>query len=130
MAAELELETQEVVLDCEQGRARGCYSYCCRLIVRLGPGESEPGGLTGPGKRCVDKDPKTGYCVHFDRPSGQCGVWERRPQVCREYDCNEDPLLGAVIELGSPHLGIAARLSVGRRPENLVRRLPTLPSKV
>ena len=97
--------TSTTVLDCEAGRLLGCQSFCCRLIVRLGPGEIDPGvseedRSTSPFKSCVDKDLTTGRCVYQDPESGNCLEWERRPAQCREYDCNEDPRLQIVLRDG------------------------------
>jgi len=89
-----------VVLDCEEGRRRGCASFCCRLIVRLAPGERDPGQPHRTEKRCVDKHPDSGLCVYMDPETELCTVWDRRPKVCREYDCNEDPLLQIVLRDG------------------------------
>lgn len=87
------------LLDCEAGRAMGCRSFCCRLIVRLKKGEALPGHE--PGKKfCVDKSPSDGLCVYFDRESGRCEIWDERPTICREYDCNYDPLLQVVLRDG------------------------------
>jgi len=89
-----------VILDCDEGRRLGCGSFCCRLIVRLAPGEADP---TLPGRRdksCVDKDPVTGLCVHFDPTSSRCRIWHQRPSVCRAYDCNRDPLLAVALRDG------------------------------
>ena len=79
-------------VDCCKGREIGCQTYCCRLLVRLDPderGESK-NGLPAPG--FVDKA-EDGYCVHFNRDSMLCAIWENRPRVCREYTCNTDDLL-------------------------------------
>jgi hypothetical protein len=58
-------------------------------------------------KRCVDKDVKSGWCLHLDDTSYACKVWRRRPNVCREYDCDEAPLLQIMLEQGfvADHLG-------------------------
>ena len=89
-----------VVLDCEAGRRMGCATLCCRLIVRLREGERDPGGHDRPLQHCVDKEPGDGLCVYLDREHWRCSVWERRPAVCREYDCNADPLLQVVLRDG------------------------------
>lgn len=89
-----------VVLDCETGRRLGCATFCCRLIVRLAPDEVEPPPPGGVAKRCVDKDPDTGLCVHLDPGTQRCRIWDRRPRVCREYDCNADPMLAVVLREG------------------------------
>ena len=51
-------------------------------------------------KHCVDKDSADGLCVYFDREALGCTIWDRRPSVCREYDCNGDPLLQIVLRDG------------------------------
>lgn len=87
------------ILDCEEGRRRGCSTFCCRLIVRLEKGERDPGQPENAAKHCVDKDPD-GLCTYLDRENHRCSVWEKRPNICRAYDCNEDPLLQIVLRDG------------------------------
>ena len=31
-----------------------------------------------------------GYCVHQDRESYRCTVWEQRPVPCRGFDCEDN----------------------------------------
>jgi len=114
-------------VDCERGRALGCSTFCCRLIVRLAPGERDPTASEQIDKRCVDKDPKSGWCVHLDLTSYACKIWPQRPSVCREYDCNADPLLQVVLERGFVDLTTLVR---ERRPcTRPARRVPYLPPK-
>jgi Fe-S-cluster containining protein len=61
--------------------------------------ESVPGHEPGE-KFCVDKSPDDGLCVYYDRETHGCGIWEERPSLCREYDCNRDPLLQVVLRDG------------------------------
>lgn len=84
------LERSDV--DCNKGREAGCQTYCCRLLIRLEPEErvASKDGLPVPG--FVDKA-EDGCCVHLDKASYLCGIWENRPKVCREYSCNTDCLL-------------------------------------
>jgi len=88
------------LVDCEAGRRLGCSTFCCRLIVRLTADDTARGvpGVSPP-MRCIPKD-ADGYCVHLDRIANQCRIWESRPQVCRDYDCNSDELLQVVIRHG------------------------------
>ena len=90
----------DIVLDCESGKQMGCAAFCCRLLVRLQPGEKEPGGNNHPLKSCVDKIPHSGLCIYYSEQKQQCTVWDRRPQTCREYNCNEDPRLNMVLAEG------------------------------
>lgn len=99
---------QTTLVDCEAGRQMGCATFCCRLIVRLGDEERarHPGG---PAKSCVDKDPDDGLCVHLCRDTHVCQVWDRRPRICRLYDCNRDPLLQVVLRDGFVSLAALVR---------------------
>jgi len=116
------LEPKEAPVDCDAGRALGCATFCCRLIVRLRPGEPHP---THPNERrsCIDKDPHTGLCVHLDRQSQRCRIWERRPKICRAYDCNHDPSLQVVLREGFRSLTQIAFADAP--PESEWRRVPT-----
>lgn len=88
-------------IDCDAGRALGCRTFCCRLLVRLDPDEREPGQDGLPAKGYVDKDLADGFCIHLDRESYRCRIWAQRPRVCREYHCNDDTMLQAALKLGT-----------------------------
>lgn len=88
-----------VVVDCEVGRALGCETFCCRLVVRLEPGERDPGRPGVAGKSCVDKTPD-GRCACMEPETQRCAVWAVRPHLCARYDCNQDPLLQVVLKDG------------------------------
>ncbi len=87
-------------VDCATGRRMGCQTYCCRLLVRLDPDECElpdisertAGASTTASRRFVEKD-ADGFCIHLDRATHLCGIWDRRSRACRGYDCNSDFLL-------------------------------------
>lgn len=32
-----------------------------------------------------------GYCVHFDRTTYQCKIWDKRPAICRSFNCLRIP---------------------------------------
>lgn len=89
-------ETTTVFVDCDAGRRLGCGTFCCRLLVRLKPHEMRPGEDGLPAKGFVDKTPD-GLCVHMDAESGRCGIWEERPETCREYTCNDDFMLQVAV---------------------------------
>jgi Fe-S-cluster containining protein len=90
----------EADVDCEAGRALGCQTFCCRLLVRLDPDEREPSKDGLPPKGFVDKDLGDGLCIHLDRVTHRCRIWAKRPRVCREYHCNGDEMLQAALKLG------------------------------
>lgn len=114
----------EADVDCEAGRALGCQTFCCRLLVRLDPDERAPGDGTLPPKGFVDKDPD-GYCVHLDRAKHRCRIWDKRPRICREYHCNDDAMLQAALQSGSCNIvelaQAATRLTI---PQECYKRVP------
>lgn len=85
------------LLDCDEGRRLGCQTYCCRLIVRLADQER---GSFEDAVSLLAKDLGNGCCEHLDRESDRCLIWNERPEVCRQYDCNLDPLLQIVLRDG------------------------------
>jgi uncharacterized protein len=87
------------IIDCDMGRRLGCNTFCCRLLVRYYEDERPPSVDGSTPKGCVDKAPD-GLCIHLDRTTQRCGVWEKRPRVCREYDCNTDYLLQVAVRMG------------------------------
>ena len=90
---------EDSIIDCDMGRRLGCNTFCCRLLVRYYEDERPPAVDGATAKGCVDKAPD-GLCIHLDRATQRCGVWETRPRVCREYDCNSDYLLQVAVRVG------------------------------
>jgi len=97
-------------VDCDKGRELGCNSFCCRLLVRLDPDEREPSENGLPAKGFIDKD-EQGNCIHHDLENSLCKIWERRPRVCRQYECNSDPLMQVVVRHGFKSLGHLVKTS-------------------
>ena len=91
---------KEALVDCEKGRQLGCATFCCRLIVRYSEGDDIPSTEAGQLKSCVDKDLTDGLCVHIDRDTHRCTIWDKRPKICREYSCNDDHNLQIVLRHG------------------------------
>lgn len=89
----------ETFIDCDAGRRLGCNTFCCRLLVRYDADERPPAPPGETAKGCVDKAPD-GLCVNLDRSTHRCAIWDRRPRVCREYDCNTDYLLQVALRVG------------------------------
>lgn len=90
---------EDSIIDCNAGRRLGCNTFCCRLLVRYYEDERPPSGDGSTPKGCVDKA-ADGLCIHLDRATQRCGIWETRPRVCREYDCNGDYLLQVAVRVG------------------------------
>jgi hypothetical protein len=87
------------IIDCDAGRRLGCGTFCCRLLVRFYEDERGPSVNGSTPKGCVDKA-LDGLCIHLDRNTHRCAIWDKRPRVCREYDCNHDYLLQVAIRIG------------------------------
>lgn len=93
-------------VDCARGREMGCQTFCCRLLVRLEEDERAP--LSG---SFVEKA-EDGYCTHLNRENHLCGIWGRRPRVCRAYDCNNDFMLQVALRHSFRNITELARLAV------------------
>jgi len=113
---------ETVFVDCEAGRELGCATFCCRLIVRLR--DDERPSFDGAGT--IEKS-EDGLCCYLDRDSYMCGIWEKRPQVCREYTCNDDDLLQIVLREGFKDLKTLA-LSKLFIPRETYIKIPTIKS--
>lgn len=113
-------KTCQALVDCEVGRRLGCQTFCCRLVVRLTAEERMRGvPCVGPSMGCVPKD-EDGSCVHLDRNTNLCRIWNERPQVCRDYDCNNDELLQVVLLQGFRTLTELVTSSLGQLAERRV----------
>lgn len=68
-----------------------CGARCCRLRIELTADDVSEGllrwDLEQPYLLAKHAD---GLCVHLDRATGGCGVYDVRPATCREYDCRKD----------------------------------------
>lgn len=83
-------EVDEVVVDCE-ARMPVCQAVCCTLPFPLSSAEVEAGDVRWDlGHPYVIRQTDEGYCVHNERASGGCSVYDRRPGVCRGYSCAGD----------------------------------------
>jgi len=63
---------------------------CCHLLVELSPRDDVPEELVveHDGIRCMEQQ-GDGACVALDPVSRLCTIYERRPQVCREFNRGE-----------------------------------------
>lgn len=114
------------LIDCDAGRRMGCQSFCCRMLVRLKTHEREPTYDESPAKSFVDKDEK-GYCVHFDKQSSLCRIWDKRPEVCREYECNTDFLLQVALrESFNNIVELAKKAAVAYIPKETYKYIPEI----
>lgn len=95
-------------VNCKEGHRMGCHSFCCRLLVRLLPEEMEETSDGSTPKGFVDKNPN-GLCIHSDKESGLCKIWDKRPHTCRVYECNSDFLLQVVLREGFVNIAQTAK---------------------
>jgi Fe-S-cluster containining protein len=83
-------EGAPVTVDCA-ARMHVCHAVCCRLDFALTAEEVESGAVKWDlGQPYVIRHDAGGFCVHNDRATGGCGVYEHRPVVCRRYSCAGD----------------------------------------
>jgi Fe-S-cluster containining protein len=85
----------DVEVDCA-ARMHVCHAVCCSLPFPLSAAEVEAGDVKWDlGHPYVIRQSAEGYCVHNDRSTGGCDVYDRRPGVCRGYSCAHDDRIWA-----------------------------------
>jgi len=77
-------------IDCAS-RLHLCNARCCALAVELSRQDLEEGRI----KWEIDepylmKRESDGYCTYLNRDDGRCVAYERRPAMCRQFDCRND----------------------------------------
>ena len=79
-----------VKIDCLE-RLPICKGACCKLTFSLSQSEVNEKivrwDLGNPYMIARDSD---GYCVHVNKKTFKCEVYDKRPKVCRAYDCRND----------------------------------------
>ncbi|MFQ5881377.1 MAG: YkgJ family cysteine cluster protein [Candidatus Methylomirabilales bacterium] len=79
-----------VKIDCEN-RIHLCHAACCRLQFALSRQDVEDGVVRWDFARpYLIQQGKDGYCVHLERKTCHCSIYEHRPVPCRAYDCRND----------------------------------------
>jgi Fe-S-cluster containining protein len=87
-----------VEIDCEN-RIPLCRGACCRLSFALTVQDLEEGAVKWElGRPYMIRRSADGYCHHLQREDKRCGVYERRPIICRSYDCRKDKRIWADFE--------------------------------
>ncbi len=87
-----------VQIDCDQ-RIPLCRGACCRLSFALTVQDLEEGAVKWAlGRPYMIRHDADGYCHHLERETKHCGVYEKRPIVCRSYDCRKDKRIWADFE--------------------------------
>ena len=99
-------------IDCET-RLPLCRAACCKLPLALSAEDVEEGVVRWDlGHPYMIAHGDDHYCVHMDRRTHRCGVYEQRPIPCRGYDCRRDEpdlarLRAADREPADPRPGVA-----------------------
>lgn len=79
-----------VEIDC-QNRVHLCKAACCRLAFALSKQDVEEGTIKWDlGHPYMIARDAGGYCIHLERQTCRCTVYENRPVSCRGYDCRTD----------------------------------------
>lgn len=120
-------ESKTVFVDCDAGRRLGCRTFCCRLLVKLKPHEMEKSVDGQPAKGYVSKNAQ-GLCIHMDNETWLCKIWDKRPETCREYTCNNDFMLQVAIREGFTNIAdLARKASVSYIPKETYVQIPSIP---
>jgi hypothetical protein len=77
-------------IDCE-ARMPLCQARCCRLTVHLAFQDIDE-GIRWEYARPYElrRRESDGYCMYSHEETRSCGIYEKRPSVCRKYDCRAD----------------------------------------
>ena len=79
-----------VEIDCES-RVHLCKASCCRLPFALSTQDIREGIVRWNLERPYMIEQGTdGYCIHIERGTCGCTIYENRPVPCRAFDCRND----------------------------------------
>ena len=68
-----------------------CKARCCTLTVHCSAQDLDEHVVQWDYSRPYRiRKREDGYCVHSEPDSGRCGIYDKRPAICRTYDCRED----------------------------------------
>jgi hypothetical protein len=94
-------------IDCAS-RVELCGAACCRLGVGLSTEDVREGILRwDPAEPYALERADDGWCVHMERGSCRCTVYDARPVPCRGFDCREDRRIWLDFEGRVPNPGLA-----------------------
>lgn len=80
----------EAEVNCE-GRRHICKAICCKFPFALSRQDVEEGAIRWEfGRPYLIAHDDDGYCIHLNRESYRCTVWEQRPVPCRGFDCEDN----------------------------------------
>jgi len=80
----------EANIDCES-RLSICKAMCCRFPFALSRQDVEEGIVRWDfGKPYLVARDDDGYCIHLDRETYKCKIYENRPVPCRGFNCKDN----------------------------------------
>ncbi|MFX0065856.1 MAG: YkgJ family cysteine cluster protein [Candidatus Hermodarchaeota archaeon] len=80
----------EAEVDCEN-RLHICSAICCKLPFALSRQDVEEGIIRWDfGRPYLISHDADGYCVHLNRKTYKCTIYEHRPVPCRGFDCKDN----------------------------------------
>jgi len=80
----------EAEVDC-QSRCHLCKAVCCKFLFAFSRQDVEEYAIRWEfGRPYLIAHGAGGYCVHFDRGSYMCTVWEQRLVPCLGFDCGDN----------------------------------------
>jgi Fe-S-cluster containining protein len=80
---------EESEVDCEK-RKHICRAACCAFAYALSLQDIREGIRWSLGKPFMNARKADGFCVHLNKDTLTCNIYERRPAVCRQYSCRSD----------------------------------------
>jgi hypothetical protein len=80
-----------------------CKARCCRYSVALSTQDLDDGLRWEPRRPYeMSRRHEDGYCIYAQPGTHHCDVYEKRPAICRSYDCRKDPLVWEDFEARKP----------------------------
>src|SRR5262249_1116276 len=77
-------------IDCES-RLHLCKAACCRLPFALSKQDVQESIVKWDlGQPYLNARGEHGYCVHLEKGTCRCTIYNHRPVPCRGYDCRKD----------------------------------------
>jgi hypothetical protein len=80
---------EESEINCDN-RKHICRAACCTFAYALSLQDIHEGIRWSLGKPFMNAKEPDGYCVHLNKDTLACSIYERRPAVCRQYSCRND----------------------------------------
>jgi len=84
-----ESKLEEARVNCEK-RTHICQATCCTLTYPLSLRDINQGIRWSLARPFMNAREPDGYCIHLQRDTLKCAIYEQRPTLCREYSCLND----------------------------------------